>query len=480
MTEKSYVWDALVTGDASLAPYNKDEFNTFLFSGSDGLLQPLGNVVPNYLDNLQVTQGTGVSFSLTVKSGAGMVKNHLFVSTEDVTVPIEPAASGYIRLDYIVLRLKTLDIIGYEDQPTHTVRIKVRQGTPAVSAPSAPTLVQNAYIWEVPVARVYVDGSQAGILDGDVRDLRNYVFAGSSGNMQNQIWNSDFMPASASSGSMSYPPEKWGFVEGTETWVFTGATDNQPSGRRAQLETNAVTGGGLRQYIPVIPEQTYTLKGELGAGASGAVDIDLYIKGYDAGGVESSVSYHQLFRMQNSEIEEYALSFSFPETDIVWLELQFWCSDNESFNIGQHLLVEGFYAGDFRKPLSLLPAEDNQTAAAWSDTAKSSGTTTLTDGTFSGLLRTARGIIVRIKARDSGSAAGSGIYLSVENYGGTNPYGKVDLDGVPNDEYRELFCVAPFWETDTIFAAGFALLMRVAASGAGTLDATVEIAGFIE
>lgn len=154
MTERSYLWDGTVTGDASLAPYSAEEFlKYFTLTRSDNN----AGVIPGYLGSLAPAFAGDNLSAVYIKAGAAIVDGRLYVLDEDIVIPIEvPAAALGARLDYIVIRVTG-----------SAARLTVVQGAPA-SGPSVPTI--NAQ--DVPICLVYVDTQVA---DGYVYDRRNFL-----------------------------------------------------------------------------------------------------------------------------------------------------------------------------------------------------------------------------------------------------------------------------------------------------------------
>lgn len=142
MTEYSYYWDGLVTGDATLAPYSPSRYTTiwknlFTHDGDQGIINEHGN-------ELEVS---GIAGAVIVNTGAALVEGYFYENTaqENVTIPT-PVSDP--RIDRIVLQ---------KDPITQTVRITRLIGVEA-AVPVAPTLTQVAgAIWEIPIAQIYID-----------------------------------------------------------------------------------------------------------------------------------------------------------------------------------------------------------------------------------------------------------------------------------------------------------------------------------
>ena len=156
MAERSYYWEALTTGDASLAPYTSSTYHTLwkiLFSMEDN-----EGVVQDYLNALVVA---GVSGGVSVGTGAGLVAGGFYRNSASVSVTI-PTPVTDPRIDRIVLQKLWLN---------QTIRIARLTGTENAS-PTAPALTQtDAVQWEVPLAQALI--TTAGVIT--VTDEREFA-----------------------------------------------------------------------------------------------------------------------------------------------------------------------------------------------------------------------------------------------------------------------------------------------------------------
>lgn len=157
MTERSYYWDGLVTGDATLAPYTAGRYtsnwkNMFTRVDDEG-------VISDYQNELEVT---GISGAVIVDTGAALVDGYFYTNTAQENVSISTPASNP-RIDRIVLR---------KDSVAQTVRITLLDGTEAAS-PTAPSLTQtHGGQFEIPLAQVLI--TTAGVIT--VTDERDYCW----------------------------------------------------------------------------------------------------------------------------------------------------------------------------------------------------------------------------------------------------------------------------------------------------------------
>ena len=147
MTETSYFWDGLVTGDAVLSPYSSDVWHSlwqtmFSRAANEGVL--------NNIDNELAV--TGVAGGVSVATGKALVDGTLYQNDAAVSVTIASPVTDP-RIDRIVIR---------KDWSTKTIRIALVAGTEN-AAPTAPALAQTAGDkWEIPLAQALI--TTAGVI----------------------------------------------------------------------------------------------------------------------------------------------------------------------------------------------------------------------------------------------------------------------------------------------------------------------------
>lgn len=108
---------------------------------------------------LAVTANSPAAANVLVLPGAALVDGTLYKNDAIQTLSIAANASGSPRVDLIVLR---------RDDALQTIRLAVKQGTPAVS-PAPPALTQTAGVmWEVALARVAVADAFTSIGNSDI------------------------------------------------------------------------------------------------------------------------------------------------------------------------------------------------------------------------------------------------------------------------------------------------------------------------
>lgn len=152
MAEISYYWDGPVlgipVGDNVYAPYSPSEYHgnwKILFSESDN-----EGIIDNYLNELEPSE---LGSEIYVDSGGALVGGWFYQNTNSIAFEIETPSSNP-RIDRIVLRTS---VIG------QTVRLTKIAGTEG-AVPAAPSLVQTATVWDIPIAQVQI--STAGVLSG--------------------------------------------------------------------------------------------------------------------------------------------------------------------------------------------------------------------------------------------------------------------------------------------------------------------------
>lgn len=166
MTERSLPFTGTTTGDAGA--YSADNwadswmrmFHAAAITSSGyenrGPLIDSGNA-PNV--GLQVQATSPASAAVDVLPGAAFVEGRYYESSATETVAVAANASGNPRIDTIVLRL---------DDAAQTVRLAIKQGTPAAT-PAPPALTQTAgTMWEIPIADIAVANGFTSIATTDV------------------------------------------------------------------------------------------------------------------------------------------------------------------------------------------------------------------------------------------------------------------------------------------------------------------------
>lgn len=168
MTERSFPWDGLVTGDATLSPYDAaTEFATWLrlVGGSAARTTNKGGVY--FGENNGLAPASVGTSPVTIDTGAAIVYGTIYENTASVNVAI-PTPAGSTRIDLIVLRKS------WASQTVRITRIAGTEGNPA------PPMIQTAALtWDVPLASVSI--TTGGVIT--ITDQREYgVAVGSTTN----------------------------------------------------------------------------------------------------------------------------------------------------------------------------------------------------------------------------------------------------------------------------------------------------------
>lgn len=474
MTEKSYFWDGTVTGDSSLAPYNAEEFNTWILSSFLSINGDEAYVIPGYLDDLEVISSGLSSHGIIIKSGAACFDNYVYISDESINIPITRASTGNKRRDMVVLRVNLTD---------EEVRVAVVAGSEA-TPDTYPALTRTANIYEVALAALTVDSTFTYVAPYYVHDRRKFIFnvfgqSEYTGFTPNLLRNSEWLSFSGDPVA-NVPFEEWTYDDISLVAVERTAT-TQGSGRGDYAHAfSYIT--NVEQWIQT-SGHTFTLKAVLNYTTIDIAQTVIGLRAYRKTGDESSVNKAVYVYGPTADESEILFTVTFPEDDIEKLYVYI-TDQNSDVLISQIIVVPGYYPGGYRPIPETLMFKRAVADAAWTATAKSTGTTTidLVTGFNTVIKNYTKAVILRLRARDSASAAAASCYLRARGYAApfNAVYGTIELGGVPNDVWRETTAIVPvdqiYWGTG---AAGAQFRLDVVATGAGTLDATVEVVGII-
>lgn len=488
MTEKSYFWASGAGGDASYSPYNAEEFNNYHFLPAGGEDIDIAYVIPAYLNDLTPVSAGVTTHSITIKSGAAIFNNYLYISDSNLTLPITRPTTGYQRRDLIVLRFSQTD-----SKPK--IRLAVIEGaeviypaTTTLNNPQEPTLTQNALTYEVALAAVYVNSVNSYILDAYIDDRRKFLeteqvkhlYGGFIGNL---VRNSEFLHFS-DEGTFDSAPDDWYVVDnsGVELRLITALTGRNYS----YAHGGGLNAGTIAQIISV-HGSTFTLLGQVSKIFS-SDEATIILQGYRKNGSESSLSKTLTFINNYPTIPPnsawagfFQFTITFPEDDIETLVLSLY-GYNAFYN--QMMLVPGYHPSPRRVVNEVIMSETALPDASWTATAKSTGTTTINlNASFSAKIKNhTKAVILRLRGRDSASAGAANCSMNVQGYAApfTSLYGHLEISGVTNDVWRETYAVVP---VDQIYfgtgVAGAQFRVNIVATGVGTFDATIEVAGVI-
>lgn len=119
-------------------------------------------VIPGLTNELEVTANAS-GMHVFVDTGTAWQLGFYYENTASLTVDVD-AASVQDRIDRIVVRL---------DTTANTMVVHVIKGTPAAT-PSEPPLLAGPVIWDLPLARVFVDSAAVTIGAPDLTDERQW------------------------------------------------------------------------------------------------------------------------------------------------------------------------------------------------------------------------------------------------------------------------------------------------------------------
>jgi hypothetical protein len=106
----------------------------------------------------------GTNMNVTIAEGMAYIQGHFYNNTAPKIMTHATADPNYDRIDRIVARLD-------KNQGTRAINIVIKQGTPA-SSPVEPSLQRDAYIVEIPIARVLITKALSTISQAKVTDER--------------------------------------------------------------------------------------------------------------------------------------------------------------------------------------------------------------------------------------------------------------------------------------------------------------------
>lgn len=464
MAEDSAFWPGTAIGDAASstiwnAPYTDAEYSDIWskFMASDS---NRGFVVGGFGNNLQVYENTPNAMSVLVATGAIFIKGRLYENTAVNTLTITTNTSGNPRLDRIIIRVNV---------PAQTIRAFVLTGTPAAN-PTLPALTQTATTFEISLGYIWVATGTSTIVDEDIHDEREFICASAnyndSANFPNLVRNSEFMGfSSLSGGATTGAPDFWDLVLTPSDVASYTKPAQMARGRAIQITTNAAS-EGISQTAYVKASTTYSIRllGRVTAGDVGSVVVTT--------NSAAPGTVTRYIRRTATWVEERIVYTTEADATQITVKL-LGLNNGDIIQYGQVLLIEGYVPGPFRQFSEVITFIEPITDANWNNTAKSTANTTITlTADFQALiLLGTKNIFVTIKARDSGSAAGTPTFF-IQPYasGGVGVWVGLYLEGVGNDKYRG---------NQGIIALDTALRFyaNVTASGVGTCDCTITIVG---
>jgi len=155
MTELSYPWDGSLTGHATDAPYDNRRFMEW-FARMIKYHVDYG-IIPGHLNDLVVEQYTATR--LRVLSGAALCDLYLYENDASVFFDVSTPGSGYYYYRVVV-----------------RAQLSMNTALLALLGPSAtsfPSLTQDNFIYDIPVARVMTNATGIYSIVQSGRYLRN-------------------------------------------------------------------------------------------------------------------------------------------------------------------------------------------------------------------------------------------------------------------------------------------------------------------
>lgn len=152
MAENSFPFENIDTSETQFSQWARN----FQDTGVKGI--PSGS-------ELKVT-GDDSGMQVRVAAGQAFVRGHYYINTLQATVTLTSAGTD-TRIDAIVLEL---------NPATNSIALKVHEGTPVVSAPEVPALIQtDAGIYQLLLGYVTIPNDVASITAGMVSDNRTFM-----------------------------------------------------------------------------------------------------------------------------------------------------------------------------------------------------------------------------------------------------------------------------------------------------------------
>lgn len=483
MTQTSFFWDGSTLGDATAAPYDYADFATFFENVAGNF------IVPGYLfdtevpgDELNVIGDAANFGQVIVKPGVALVHGVVYVLDAETTIAVPATAGANPAIHRIVLD---------KDTVTQTVRVGIREGTEA-ALPEPAAVASN----EMTIAWIWVSGAYNPaadlVSDADIHDERVFRHIGTESarhDFVNLISNGQFM---GHSRGANHAPDGWVDVN---TPVLTYATGGRVS-RGWSLRLQGGANEGVETTFPINRGTTasgelYTIRGYIEVDVD-SIDVEVYAQALDGAAVLfATKTFNAMISplSTNRGLTEFIIRIRINPASTTQNALLLRITSNTATTdayVGDIGVFPDYRAGtkETVRKTELIMLDQALTDASWTATAKSTGSTIIDLSTsFGGMFRSGyRGVIVRVRCRDSGSAAAAvanGTAVRVFSYNSTvstgSEVGIVSCTGLPNDSWASgvvYVMVEPGDSTPNIFIA-------CNASGALTLDVTLEIIGII-
>jgi hypothetical protein len=342
MSENSAFWDGIAVGDAASGTGWKAKYSSS--NMSDILSKVLSNdsisgyVVPEYEDELMVQSSTPYSMNVVVGVGKALVSGRIYANTANKTLALAPNVSGQARLDRVVLQVAIAP---------QTCRLIILEGTPG-APPVLPTLTQDANIFEVPLAYVWVPAAAANVVDADIHDERYFLQTFSTLNKyagaDTEICNSEYMITdrlAAAGPKYYYYPTNWIGDTKTEA-IYSAAPSQMTRGRAITLTAITTSTTGIYQDFPIKASTHYAIKVlvKVAIGSVGYITVTT--------NSSSPVTITKTIRRTNLWIEETIYYTSEYDSSNMTIAFYLPAVNGQVMYAGQVLAVEGYHPGPFR------------------------------------------------------------------------------------------------------------------------------------
>lgn len=396
MTEISYFFDRITGGDATLAPYDTEDFSAVLSEiyGTDF-------VVGGYMNNLLVTSTGGADGSVWIYSGAAVCKGVFFETDDAFAIVLSDQGGGVNRLDRIVLRY---------DSAAQTVRPYVIEGV-AAAVPTLPALTADDMpLWYVYVPDGFTSASTVSYLDiHDERVISHPAPLDFNYYMKNYMPNSEFMAYSQPAAGAT-APEMWLKTGAVPVILEAAAIGDVMRGKAIDVQLGAGDTLSTNIVIPVADADNldttwYTLKGIVKPKTG---DLQLQVWSRKAAGT-TVLRALQFTRL--TETHEFVTRFQVDTTTEDSLEI-FWYSPatGATFEFGQMILSPGLVPGPFRKKSEFILFDTVLEDTNWTADAYGDATTTISlDVDFGGgtIMRDTKGLLANLRVTSAANVGAS-------------------------------------------------------------------------
>lgn len=422
-------------------------------------------VIP-YGDDLSCVSSGAGDASIIIGTGRAQVLGALYESTADETITLDAQGGGDNRIDRIVLRRSVAG---------QTVRLTVIKGT-ADTFPLPPALTAE----DMPLWKVYVPdgfGAASTVNDYDILDERVFGSVAKIHDraaLRNLALNSEYMAYSVPAAG-THPPDYWDMSIPTGSIVATAKLGTDPP-RGQAFDADLPNGEWVAYnfFPPYLDKEDNTATTFTVAFQYYVVEdfdpIDVQIMTYP--GPVTQVQ-RRLYPDENTYDYVERLTLDLTSVTSVQLLIISNAGDGEIV-VNPMLITAGYMPGPYRKTHEILMfTHAALTDAAWADTAKGAGTTTIDlDANFSGYVP--KGALValgRVRSRDTASSAAASAGVKVYSYQSDGVAGHVSNAGYVNNAKKE----QPFYAG----IRGDSQTFDVEAIPAGTLNVTLLLTGLV-